>query len=177
MPRIDPRVLLVSASVAALVVLASWVARMMVEQSLAIGESVSLVGDALRLSRGENSGVAFGLLRGSPVVPWLTAAGVVLLAVFAVQQRSRVASAASGLVLGGGLANVIDRINDARVTDYINVTLGSWRYPTFNLPDVAITLGVAFLLVALLRVDHSPEGDATSDNRTGPPNTPPQEST
>jgi signal peptidase II len=162
MKRPDPRLLLISGSVAALVVVASWVVRVTVERQLALSESISLIGAVLHLSRGENSGVAFGLLRGSSVVPWLSAVAVVFIALVAAQQRSTRASVAAGLILGGGVANAIDRIGDRRVTDYIDVALGTWRYPTFNLPDVSVTLGAGLLLVAFVMDDLARQGRVAS---------------
>lgn len=146
MSRVRAESLRLGGGVAASVVVIAFAIRLAVEQRLRIGESVSLVGDVLQLTRGTNSGVAFGFLRGSPVVPWLTAVAVIGIALVAAQQQSRLSSLAWGLILGGGLANVIDRAGDSRVTDYIDVTIGRWHYPTFNVPDIAITLGFVLLL-------------------------------
>ena len=169
MMRPDPRLLLVSGSVAAVVVVVSWVVRVLVEHQLALGESISLIGAVLRLSRGENSGVAFGLLRGSPVVPWLSVVAVALIAVVVAQQRSTRASVAAGLILGGGVANAIDRIADRRVTDYIDVAVGTWHYPTFNVPDIAVTLGAGLLLVAFVMDDLVRQGHSASGTQAGMP--------
>lgn len=151
----------------AVVVVASGL-RVAVEQQLAYGDTVSPIGDVVRLTHGENSGVAFGFLRGSPIVPWLTALAVVGIAFVATQQRSRFSSLTWGLILGGGLANVIDRIGDSRVTDYIDITLGGWQYPTFNVPDIAITFGVILLLWTITFGDdpgrRRTEGGATAVN-------------
>ena len=152
---------------ALLVVALSWIVRALIERAFVLGESVSLIGATIRLSRGENSGVAFGFLRGSPIVLWLSAAGVILLAFYAFQQRSRLASVAAGLILGGGLANLIDRVADGRVTDYIDVTVYSWHYPTFNLPDIAITTGFIVLLGTLAFAhDDQRAGDESHDTLT-----------
>ena len=138
---------------------------MAVEQQLALGDSVSLLRALLHLTRGENSGVAFGLLRGSPIIPWLSALALIALAILVAQQQSRLASIAWGLILGGGLANLIDRLADGRVTDYIDVTFGAWHYPTFNLPDVAITVGFIILLGMLVLNGNREPGDAEHDDR------------
>ena len=165
MRRIHLRRFLLGGSVAGAVVVAAWAVRMAVEQQLALGDSVSLLGALLRLTRGENSGVAFGLLRGSSLVPWLSAIALIALAFLIAQQQSRLASVAWGLILGGGLANLIDRLADGRVTDYIDVTLGAWQYPTFNLPDVAITIGFIVLLGMLILSDSREPADAEHDDR------------
>ena len=169
MTRPDSRLLLVGGAVTAVVVVTSWVVRALVERQLALGESASLVGGVVRLWRGENSGVAFGLLRGSPVVPWLSAAALILLALLAAHQRSTLTSVASGLIFGGGVANIIDRINDDRVTDYIDVALGTWRYPTFNLPDVAVTVGTGLLLMAFVMDDLVRQERVASGTQAGMP--------
>ncbi|QIN85422.1 signal peptidase II (plasmid) [Rubrobacter tropicus] len=140
--------------------LITWVARVWAEQALDHGEPVHLFGDLFRLTLGENAGVAFGLLGGSPLVPWLAALALVLFALCLARplRGSRVGGAALGLILGGGLANLLDRLGDRGVTDYLDVGLGSWRWPTFNLPDVAITVGAVLVAWAFLR-DDGPEGE------------------
>ena len=85
-----------------------------------------------RLEYGENRGVAFGLLAGS--------GDLVLIVVL-------VAVTALAVLLGGAVANLIDRAGDGAVTDFID--LGPW--PPFNLADIAITAGVALLALALAR--------------------------
>lgn len=100
-----------------------------------------------RLEHGENSGIAFGLLSGSGGVVLILAL-VALLGLTVVLLRSRAAAAVPfGLLLGGALANLVDRARDGEVTDFID--LGPW--PSFNLADVGITTGVALLAVALAR--------------------------
>lgn len=100
----------------------------------------------MRLEHGENSGVAFGLLAGSGVV--LLVVAVAALGLILCLARSRPATAMPGaLVFGGALANLIDRAGDGAVTDFID--LGPW--PSFNLADVAITVGVTLLALALMR--------------------------
>jgi signal peptidase II len=55
-----------------------------------------------------------------------------------------------GLFLGGAVANFVDRLPDGRVTDFLDVGIGAYRWPTFNLADSFIVLGVAiFMQLAL----------------------------
>ncbi|MGB3681030.1 MAG: signal peptidase II, partial [Rubrobacteraceae bacterium] len=117
-------------AVAVLTVSAAWGARLWAERSLAFGEPVSLVGNALRLTLGENAGVAFGLLRGSPLVPWLAALALVVFALLLARplRGSRAGGVSLGLILGGGIANLLDRLGDGRVTDYLDAGLGNWRW-------------------------------------------------
>ena len=98
------------------------------------------------LSLGSNTGVAFGIGAGAPrwLVALVTALIIATLTVVAVKLRPAVAA---GLVVGGGLANLVDRIGDGAVTDFIAVP----HWPTFNLADTAITCGAAWLGLAAIR--------------------------
>jgi signal peptidase II len=92
---------------------------------------------------GSNSGVAFGVGAGSSrwLVLTTTGAVVVVLVIVAWWLRPTVAA---GLVVGGGVANLLDRSGDGVVTDFVSV--GWW--PTFNLADSAICVGAAWLILA-----------------------------
>jgi signal peptidase II len=75
------------------------------------------------------------------VLAWLLAAGIL----------SPVRSLAAGLMLGGGIANLLDRLPDGLVTDYVILSAGPVRTGVFNLPDAAILAGaVLWLIVGLL---------------------------
>ena len=52
------------------------------------------------------------------------------------------------LILGGALGNLVDRLPDAAVTDFIDLHAAGWHFPTFNLADVSITTGVLFLVLS-----------------------------
>lgn len=156
------------AVVAVLTVLVTYVARLWAERSLSHGEPVPLFGDLLRLTRGENPGIAFGLLRESPLVPWLAVLALVAFALYLARSlsESRAGGVALGLILGGGIANLLDRLGDGAVTDYLDAGVGSWRWPTFNLPDVAITVGVFLVVWTLWRgTEGSTEPEEKGDTR------------
>jgi signal peptidase II len=141
--------------VASVTVLAGTVARWVIERELAPGVPIELIGDLARLSRGENTGVAFGLFQGSPLVPWVSSLALIVVAIGLARavSHAKAGGIPIGLILGGGLANLLDRLADGRVTDYIDVGLGTWRYPTFNLPDSAIVVGLILTVWLLSRGD------------------------
>jgi len=123
-------------------------AKAAIEANLVPGEKIELLGP-LALTLTHNSGVAFGLAGGGGV--GLVLVGIVALAVIAyLFNRDATASGAwvaVGLLAGGALGNLADRIRADEVTDYIDI--GSW--PAFNLADVAITCGVVLLVLLYLR--------------------------
>jgi len=126
------------------------VIKAVVEGELVPGEQVDLVGP-LGLTLAHNQGVAFGLAGGS-VLPLIAFAVLALAFVgFLLARNATVPGiwVAVGLVAGGALGNLADRLRSGEVTDYIEV--GSW--PPFNLADVAITVGVAIFALIFLRED------------------------
>ena len=100
-----------------------------------------------------NRGISFGLLGdGGQSQAWLLAAFGTLVAggLLVWVQRgalSALATAGAGLVAGGALGNVVDRLRFGAVMDFLDLHLGGWHWPAFNVADSAITLGVVLLLV------------------------------
>lgn len=132
------------------------------EQVLTRGTPVPVVGEVARLTLGYNSGMAFGLVAGAGQA-WLLVVGPLTLglAVWFVRVL-RSPQAASvwplGLLLGGALANLVDRWPDGRVTDVLDIGLGATRWPAFNLADASITLGVLGWLALSIREDRRRAG-------------------
>jgi signal peptidase II len=101
---------------------------------------------------GWNRGVSFGLFNtSSPFNAWiLSAIALVIVAALAVwlrRARSPFLAAAIGLVIGGALGNVIDRLRLGAVADFLDVHAAGYHWPAFNLADSAITVGAVMLIV------------------------------
>jgi signal peptidase II len=122
---------------------------------LSSGASESLFADSLRLQLVENPGSFLSLGASLPehlrfalftAVVGLVLIGLVCAALFARVSSARVI--ALGLVAGGGISNLIDRLFfDGRVTDFLNVGVGSFRTGIFNLADTAILAGALLLIL------------------------------
>lgn len=128
-----------------LVLVLDQVAKAVVEANLFAGEHVELLGP-VDLTLAHNEGVAFGLASGGgALLIALTLAALVFIGVVFARHPTRPGMwVAVGLLAGGALGNLIDRIRVGHVTDFVDVL--SW--PPFNLADVAITLGVAVLALS-----------------------------
>ena len=116
------------------------------------GEAIEILGDWLRLIHGRNDGGLFGLFGGSAAVLAIASLGVIGLIV-AYHARARpnvVLSIALGLLLGGAIGNLLDRIRYGYVVDFVDAGIGTLRFYTFNVADSAIT--IAILLLILLAV-------------------------
>lgn len=142
--RSTPRILLI----ALVVFVLDQASKAVVAARMRPGEEIELL-SFLSLERTSNTGVAFGLASGVPpfVLVLLASAIVLLLLVLGSRLRWRGSSVAIGLVLGGALGNLADRVFRGHVVDFIAVP----HWPTFNLADVAITVGVVLLLIGSLR--------------------------
>jgi signal peptidase II len=126
---------------------------------------VTIIPGVLEFIFVRNTGSAFGLFQNSSDVikiAALVAVGILLIYYFRAASRDWVMSLALGLQLGGALGNIADRFRYGYVVDFINFP----RFPTFNVADSAITIGVILLMFALLFRDvdgrHHAERDSES---------------
>jgi signal peptidase II len=131
-----------------LVVVLDQAAKAAIEAHLVPGEHVDVLGP-LEFTLSHNSGVAFGLAAGGGVrLVLVTALALAVVAyVFARNPTRPGIWVAAGLLAGGALGNLADRIRVDAVTDYIQI--GSW--PAFNLADVCVTAGVLLLAFSYAR--------------------------
>jgi len=143
------------AAVAVAAVLADQVTKHLVVSRLALDQSVHVVGP-LSIHHVENSGIAFGFFSSATAaVTVVTAIAVGWMLVYFARSGARhpVLPAALGLLIGGSVSNLADRVRLGYVTDFID-----FRYwPAFNLADSFIVIGVGILLVALLVADRAPK--------------------
>lgn len=110
----------------------------------------------LNLRLGFNTGVTFGMFANDSAegVWLLVAIGLAVTAFLARwlwRTTSRMGAIALGLIIGGALGNMADRVRQGAVTDFIDAHLAGWHWPTFNMADVGIVCGVALLVLAGFR--------------------------
>jgi signal peptidase II len=130
------------------------------------GRPVRIVDDYLRLVITHNAGALFGLFQGQAPIFAAVSLGVMALIV-AYQARTGsalVMSVALGLLLGGAIGNVIDRLRFGYVLDFVDAGIGSLRWYTFNVADSAISLSIVLLVLVALRP--SLAGDRRPETRT-----------
>lgn len=116
--------------------------------NVSVGEVVQVIGDLVRLVQSQNSGALFGLFRDQAILFALVSIGVIGLIVLyhARAGRSLYLSLALGLLLGGALGNMIDRLRLGYVVDWVDIGIGSLRFWTFNVADSAISLAIVMLV-------------------------------
>ncbi len=148
---------------AALVLLLDQLTKLVVINRLTPYVDVIAVTGFFNLVHVHNTGAAFSLFADQPgwqrgffVGVALLASGIILYLLRKTAGR-RVFSAALALILGGAIGNVFDRISYGHVIDFLDVYVGAWHWPAFNVADAAITLGASMLIFDGMRKPHIDE--------------------
>ena len=140
------------------VVLDQWT-KWLVEAHLPHHTAHPLIPGFLNLTHVRNTGVAFGLFasEGLDGGSWLlTLLGLAALAAVGVYfwyapARDRLLLVALSLVVGGAIGNLIDRVSSGAVTDFIDVYVGTHHWPSFNVADSAISIGIVLMAIDSFR--------------------------
>lgn len=139
---------------AALVILvADQVTKALVVGSLAVGEHADVVGDLVQVWHAQNRGASFSLFQGWSIV--FLVVSILSIGMVAYFHRSLIGRSAwlhaiLGIVLGGTLGNFIDRLRQGYVTDWLSIGFGDTRWPTFNVADSSLVVGIGILVLYLL---------------------------
>jgi signal peptidase II len=165
--------LIISVSVVAVDHLVKWVIR----STMHLNQTIEVLGDFFTLSFILNSGIAFGLFDSHPspykapllIFVSLAALGVILYIFVSLPPDIRLAGVSMGLVFGGAIGNIIDRVVRGEVVDFLDVdfpdiiipalNIHMTRWPTFNIADSCVLVGIVMLLVIIIRHGARPGGD------------------
>lgn len=161
-PPLPPRKVGLLAAIASVVVILDLISKIVIVATLTPGEPVRILGGLVYLSLIRNPGAAFSMATGMTWVLALIAIGVVVFIIrMAPRLRSTPWAISLGLVLGGAIGNLIDRIFrspgflQGHVVDFVSVFGPNAEYfPVFNVADSAITIGgISLVVTALLGID------------------------
>ena len=124
-----------------------------------LGESIPVIPGVLHLTYIKNAGGAFGILDGRGGVLLLGSVIAVAFVLWMLLEGppTRIMVLGCGLILGGAAGNLLDRLTEGLVTDYVDLRV----WPIFNAADAAVVLGVAALLLSALRSERSNQRRAT----------------
>ena len=142
--------------IAGAVLILDQITKFMVSAWIPFQIRIDLIDNFLALTHVRNRGAAFGLFADAPVAP--VRAGLIAVSVLAIGliwtyarqswHEPRV-MATFGLILGGALGNLIDRLRLHYVVDFIDVHWGRYHWPSFNVADMAITVGAISLFIVM----------------------------
>jgi signal peptidase II len=174
------RELAILVGVAAFLLVADQVSKGLVAANVAMGQQVDVIGSFVQIWHAENAGAAFSLLQN--LLPVFLAVSVLALGLVA--YFARVFHGGSlwrflvlGVVLGGTLGNLVDRlVRGGRVIDFVSVGVGGLRWPTFNVADSSLVVGILALVGILWFFDGEDRApavptDAGAEQEPGPAGT------
>jgi signal peptidase II len=147
------------------VVMLDRVSKLYIRSSYAPWDVTVVIPRIFNIVHAENPGAAFSMLASAPPLVRsvllvgvsamvMTVVGVMLLRL--PKNTGAVISTSLALVFGGAFGNLWDRVFRGSVTDFIQVFIGSYEFPSFNVADSAITIGAALLVIDLLRTRKAP---------------------
>jgi len=137
------------------------VLKRLVEGSMYLGERIPVIPGVLHFTYVKNDGGAFGILAGRGDVLLLASAVALafVLWMLLVGPTTRIMALGCGLILGGAVGNLLDRLSAGEVTDYVDLQV----WPVFNAADAAIVLGAVTLILLAQRPERAARRSATSD--------------
>jgi signal peptidase II len=142
------------------------------------GGPTRIVGDLVRIALTYNDGGIFGIFGQSATVLGIASLGVIALIVLVESReglRNPLLTVGLGLLLGGAIGNLIDRLRFGRVVDWVDTGLGDLRWYTFNVADAAISIAIVILLVVgvaghrLGRLTGAPSADSSTMGHASEP--------
>lgn len=154
----SPGSVLVMAGTAVVLFVADQVSKQVVVANLAFGERIDIIGDLAQLWHVRNTGAAFSILPGAtwvfiPVT--LVAIGMVVYFHRTLRGRRAWIQVVLGAILAGALGNLVDRVRLGYVVDFVSLGVGETRFPTFNVADSAVVLGIGALVAYLTFADRT----------------------
>lgn len=134
------------------------ITKQIIRLTMTVGQSVEVIGDVIRLTFVENRGMAFGIQIGNGLIfTILSLMASIGIAVYLYSQRNehRGITVSLSIILGGAIGNLIDRILFGRVVDFIDIGVGTTRWPVFNVADSAVVIGMVLLLLTTYQIERS----------------------
>jgi signal peptidase II len=145
-------------AITVLVVLLDQMTKAWILATLRLQEGFAVVGGLFNIIHVRNPGAAFGFLAGAPplfrYIFFMSVTAAAILLIFHYLRVSRIQESslilALALILAGAVGNLIDRVRFGEVVDFLDVYIGSYHWPAFNVADSAISVGAAILIMVLL---------------------------
>jgi signal peptidase II len=119
--------------------------------------SVAIIPGFFDLYHAHNQGAAFGLFRGNPILFFLIvnllAIGFIIYYFVKLDRGNLLLAAALSLIMGGALGNLLDRLRHGFVVDFLRFYVNDYSWPTFNVADIAIVIGVVIFALDIIRTE------------------------
>ncbi len=135
--------------ICALVIMADIITKEIIVSSVSLYERISVL-PFLNIVHVQNKGAAFGIFAGlgNKYFIGIAIIAMIFIVVYLVKAPKGLETYALSLVLGGAIGNFIDRVRIGKVTDFIDVFVNDWHWPSFNIADSALTVGIALFILS-----------------------------
>ena len=153
------------AVVCAAILILDQITKIAIQQGMALHQSYPLLGEMVQLTYIRNPGAAFGITLGGRwvyLVLSVIACVIMLYYLLRLPPAERWGRYAMMGILGGAIGNLIDRALYGEVTDFIDIGMGAYRWPVFNIADTAITIGIILLFIRLPAINRILNDEAPS---------------
>jgi signal peptidase II len=139
--------------IAFIIILLDQITKWLIVKELEIGEKIEVIKNIIDITSYRNRGAAWGMLQNQMWLFYGITLIVIIGIVFYLQKYAKnqlLLGISLSLMLGGAIGNFIDRLFRHEVVDFVQVYIGSYDFPIFNLADSALCVGVIFLIIDVL---------------------------
>lgn len=140
-----------------LVIILDQLSKYYVQKTMHLGDSVNVLGNFFKITYIQNKGAAFGLLSKIPAIGMFLSAIKIIAIIAIIMLTKKIVNAGRlyqlgfGLVMGGAIGNLINRIIYGSVTDFLDFGIGAYRWYIFNAADSSICAGVGVLFLLTMK--------------------------
>ena len=140
------------------------ISKLLISHFMIVNESIDVINNFLYLTYVKNDGVAFSLLGGNRVFIIIMCLIILGFIIYYIGNNkiNLLDSIGFGLVIGGALGNLIDRVIYGYVIDFIDIYVFDYNYPIFNIADMGVVIGVIIILISSFMKERSVKN---GDNR------------
>ncbi len=130
--------------------------KILIAKNMLYGDSKSIIGDIVKFTYIRNPNSVFGLNFGGPIISTaLTVVAFIFVMFLFVKSENRFSLVGLSFIIGGALGNLTDRVLYMEVVDFIQVGARGWYWPTFNVADSFVTIGLTLIVIYYLFIDTS----------------------
>lgn len=151
------------------VILLDQVTKWLIVQRLQLGESIKVIEDFFYITSHRNRGAAWGILQGQMWFFYVITVVVIIGLIYYMQtavKGKKLFGISLGLMLGGAIGNFIDRVYRKEVVDFVQTFIFGYDFPVFNIADSALVIGVALLMLQMLREEREAREKAHGENES-----------
>jgi signal peptidase II len=155
--------------IALFVVLIDQATKWLIVKNMKYGESIKVIEDFFYITSHRNRGAAWGILQGQMWFFYAITVIVIIGIIYYIQKAAKgntLLGISLALMLGGAIGNFIDRVFRKEVVDFIQTFIFSYDFPIFNIADSALVIGVALLMVQMLREERQAKEKSYGKNGT-----------